>query len=459
MTQAWKQWEGQVVNGEFRLYQYLGGSDHSAVFLTEQGERELRKAAIKFIPADGVNAELQLSRWGLATRLSHPHLIRLFQMGRCHLDNLELLYVVMEYAEEDLSEVLPHRPLTLTEGREMLEPVLEVLEYVHREGFVHGHMKPANIMAVDDQLKVSSDGLCQMGESRCSLGKPSLYDPPEKGGVSPAGDVWSLGMTLVEALTQRLPVWEVLEQGQLVLPETVPAPFLDLACHCLDRDPRQRWTVAEIAAQLKQTSGAPQEQEQKVVPAPREASANWRSFIPTVAVALALAAVILAVPMLLHRRPEVQRTPSITSEQPRVQPRPEQSRVVPRPGQSTEKTNDEKPSSSGTARLTAPSRSEAASVPSADLVRGEVLQRVLPDVSQRARDTIRGTVRVSLRVHVDPSGRVVGTTFDSPGPSKYFANLASQAARRWEFSPPKVNHRYVSSEWILRFEFGRTATK
>jgi hypothetical protein len=34
MTEAWKTWEGQVVDG-FLLRQYLGGSDHSAVYLTE----------------------------------------------------------------------------------------------------------------------------------------------------------------------------------------------------------------------------------------------------------------------------------------------------------------------------------------------------------------------------------------------------------------------------------------
>jgi len=97
--------------------------------------------------------------------------------------------------------------------------------------------------------------------------------------------------------------------------------------------------------------------------------------------------------------------------------------------------------------------------PPGGLVRGEVLQRDLADVPQKARDTIRGTVRVSVRVAVDPSGGVVGATFDSPGPSKYFANLALQAARRWEFAPAKVDGRYVPSEWILRFKFRRTATK
>ena len=178
MTEAWKQWEGQVVNGEFHLRQYLGGCENSAVFLTEHGERKLQKAAIKLIPASPEKAELQLFRWELAAKLSHPHLIRLLQMGRCHLGNMGLVYVVMEYAEENLSQILPHRPLTPVEAREMLEPILDALAYVQGQGFVHGHIKPPNIMSVEERLKISSDGLCRIDEARGSLGSRAYMTHP-----------------------------------------------------------------------------------------------------------------------------------------------------------------------------------------------------------------------------------------------------------------------------------------
>lgn len=458
MTEAWKQWEGQVVNGKFHLRQYLGGCEHSAVFLTEDGEPELQKAAIKLIPADPTNEELQLSRWRLAAKLSHPHLIRLFQMGRCQLGNTGLLYVVMEYAEEDLSQVLAHRPLTPAEARDMLGPVLDALAYVHGKGFVHGHMKPANVMALDDQIKISSDGLCQMGESSGELGKPGVYDPPEMAGgrLSPAGDVWSLGATLVEALTQRLPVWEGTAQGEPVVPETMLTPFLDLARHCLRLNPQLRWTVADVTAWLQQPLPVPQEQ---TTARPQEAFARRRFIVPTVAVALAVAA-MLAGPKLLHRHQETQRSPSIPLEQPRVQPKPAKIPVTPETGQSTQRTSDKEQGSSGTIPSpTSPQSKAGTKTPTGGLVQGEVVDQILPDVPLKARDTIRGTVRVSVRVRVDPSGSVVGATFDSPGPSKYFADLALQAARRWSFWPAKVDGRNVSSEWILRFEFERTATK
>src|ERR1700690_1659069 len=87
-----KQFEGQVVNGEFFLQRFLGGSDRSAVFLTER-QGEPGKAAIKLIPSNPETDHLQLGRWELAAKLSHPHLVQLFDAGRCELNGVPMLYV------------------------------------------------------------------------------------------------------------------------------------------------------------------------------------------------------------------------------------------------------------------------------------------------------------------------------------------------------------------------------
>jgi hypothetical protein len=76
MTEASKQWEGQIVEGIFPLRQYLGGSDHSAVFLTEHSAGEPQKAAIKLSPADPATADSQVSSWEFASQLSHPNIPR-----------------------------------------------------------------------------------------------------------------------------------------------------------------------------------------------------------------------------------------------------------------------------------------------------------------------------------------------------------------------------------------------
>ncbi|MEI9970887.1 MAG: hypothetical protein WDO73_01905 [Ignavibacteriota bacterium] len=84
--------------------------------------------------------------------------------GRSHVNQSAVRYAVSEYADENLAEVLAERPLTVAELREMVKPLLGALAYIHREGLVHGHVKPANIMAVADKLKLSVDGVTLVGE-------------------------------------------------------------------------------------------------------------------------------------------------------------------------------------------------------------------------------------------------------------------------------------------------------
>jgi TonB family protein len=67
--------------------------------------------------------------------------------------------------------------------------------------------------------------------------------------------------------------------------------------------------------------------------------------------------------------------------------------------------------------------------------------------------SIHGTFHVTARVQVDPSGQVTDATLDDPGPSKYFANLTEKAARQWQFSSPESDGHFVSSEWLIRFDF------
>jgi TonB family protein len=83
----------------------------------------------------------------------------------------------------------------------------------------------------------------------------------------------------------------------------------------------------------------------------------------------------------------------------------------------------------------------------------------MPEVPQFARATIHGKFQVGIRVAVDAKGNVTNAGFESAGPSKYFANLALEAARQWKFKPERSDGRPVSSVWILRFQFTRAATE
>jgi TonB family protein len=441
MTEGWRQWEGNVVDGHFPLRRFLGGSDHSAVFLTEYGELS-QKAALKFVEANPATAPQVLLRWERAAKLSHPHLLRVFQSGRCQLGGAAMLYVVTEFAEENLSLILPARPLGPAETEYMLRSVLEVLAHLHAQGLVHGRVKPGNIMAVDETLKLASDGVSAFGEKSLAS-SPTIYDPPElpTAGLSAPGDVWSLGITLVEALTQRPSVGEGIRQVDPSLPDTVPAPFLEIARQCLRLDPQRRWTVPDIAARLLPTA-----------PAPRKRGSRY--LLPAAVAGVVLVALV-AGPKLLDRRGE-QRSPGGI----RRDTAPHLSE--PQPGNpappDTEKTEKRFEGSNAATRATPAASQPPAHTPAASAP-GEVEQQVVPPVSQRSRSTITGQVRVAVRVSVDPSGKVVEARLESRGPSRYFAKLALDASRHWKFRPPQVNGEAVPSAWILRYGFGRGSTE
>ena len=252
MPESWKECEGQLIDGQFSLIEHVGGSDHSVVFRTQRGKPQSEKAAIKFVQIDAAKAEAQLARWKQAAQLSHPNLIKLFESGRCQLAGMDLLYVLMEYASENLAQFLPNRALTPDETRDMLEPFVETLTYLHGKDVIQGGIKPGNILAIDDQLKLSSDSIRRIGEGPLDGAKSDAYTAPEAahGEFSKASDIWALGVTLVESLTQRTPELGETAGGDVQVPDSLPEPFLDIVSHALRSKPGDRWTIAQISAKL-----------------------------------------------------------------------------------------------------------------------------------------------------------------------------------------------------------------
>lgn len=252
MSEIWKRWEGQVIDHKYRLESLIGSTDHSVVFQAEYRSPEPRKATVKFIAADVVNAEALVAGWNKAAQLSHRNLIRILQTGKCTLGDMELLYVAMEHADENLAEIIPQRALTAEETREAMNAIVDVLVYLHGKELTHGHICPANILALGDWLKVSSDTIEPLAEKREMTRDRSEYDAPEipSRPYTPAADVWSLGVTLVEMLTQQRAGLPFNENAEPVIPQNVREPFLEIARHALRRKPESRWSSAQIAERL-----------------------------------------------------------------------------------------------------------------------------------------------------------------------------------------------------------------
>jgi serine/threonine protein kinase len=432
MTEDWtKEWERRIVNGVYPLRRFLGRSNHSVVFLTECRAQNVAEAAIKILPVNPALAEAQLGYWRRVATLSHPHLVRLLDAGRCQLGGHNFLFVVMDHAEQNLAQILRGRPLTPDEVRDLLPTSLDALAYLHSKNLVQGGLKPPNFLAVGDQLKLASDTIRPAGERSASTAKSSLYDPPEakSGRISPAGDIWALGVTLVEALTQTPPAWSRERPENVALPANLAPEFLDTVQRCLNRDPAQRPTIAELVAQFKQTAPAatpsaapPVVNEPVVRTLTTQISAKSRLLITAITAGIiALWAVWTAV-HLFHNHAKNQQPAPTTPQSPSVVSPP---------------TAVEMPKAS----VAAPSAT--------------VLHQEMPEVSHSARESIRGIIKIGVRVIVDRSGNVVAATLDNRASSRYFARAALDASKKWKFAQATDQ---ASRVWLLHFEFTRSGT-
>ena len=316
MNDTGRQWAGQIVDGKFELRDYLGASQDAYVYATE---REGQSVAMKLIRADRDQAREHLLRWTRAASLEHPAVARMFDTGCCRIGDTELAYVVMEHAGETLAEILPQRALTPMEANDMLPPILDALEYLNGRGFAHARIKPANILAIGDDVKISSDAICVFGSAPRGAGE---HDAPEVAheGCSAAADVWSLGIVIVQALTLRVLRWNPSERYDPTVPPFVPQPFFDIARNCLRSDPRQRWNLSDISGRLRASSPALQGQHvqqeigHKIKPPIQGTFQNqtirasqpsvppkWRRFAPAAALVALAASVILLAPKFWER--------------------------------------------------------------------------------------------------------------------------------------------------------------
>jgi TonB family protein len=438
-------WQGQTIDGKFALLESLGGSGHSAVFRTQLPDSSNQTATIKLIRADREDAAQQIACWRRLVTLSHPNLLRVFHAGYCQMAGAPWLYVVMEYAEENLEQVLPVRPLSTAEVEELLPPTIDALAYLHAQGLVHAGIKPSNICAINNQVKLSIDSVHPVSQ----ILKPyslSAYDAPESesGTLSTAADIWSLGMTLVAGFDQRPLTWSRSNTLDPGVPKSVPLPYGLIARECLRMNPSERCSLGRVKELLHQ---------QPLLPKPVPPKKPKNKIVAPLVAALALGAVIVGI--RLRHTTESQSAPVAPVATTEQQPTPNTEVQKPTAYSSRSGAVAKSSAKSSVKREPATERvsRQVVTQPSAE----GVAKQVLPQVPRSARQTIHGKVKVKVRVAVDPNGDVSSATLVSPGPSQYFARLALEASRQWKFKPAGVDRQ--SAQWLLEYRFGRSSTE
>jgi len=223
-----------LLDGRYRVVRKLGTGGMANVYLAEDQELG-RRVAIKLLDERHAQDEQFVERFRReaesAAGLSHPNVVSIYDRGETE----GTYYIAMEYLEgKTLKELLVSRgPTPVRVAIDYTRQILSALDFAHRSGIVHRDIKPHNVVvAPDGRLKVTDFGIARSGSSQMTeagsiIGTAQYLSPEQAQGkpVSPASDLYSVGVVLYEMLTGSVPFTgdTALEIAMKHL-NTVPAP-------------------------------------------------------------------------------------------------------------------------------------------------------------------------------------------------------------------------------------------
>lgn len=219
---------GVVLMGRYQIQRLLGAGGMGQVFLCLDTSLQELCALKRVHPALAREAQVRqrfLNEIKLTRRLTHPGIVRTYTL--LEGQDSGALYFTMEYVEgrtlqEHLEQARQEQrmpPMEVEAVLALLQVLVEPLEYAHQQGVVHRDLKPANIMMLPGgQVKLMDFGIAKAladthKTRHTGLVGSAYYMAPEQlqGGVdvSPASDVYALGVIAYQLLTGSLPVGRV----------------------------------------------------------------------------------------------------------------------------------------------------------------------------------------------------------------------------------------------------------
>ena len=296
-----------LASGRYRIERVLGDGAMAKVVLAHDEELD-RPVAVKLLDERLAADESFRARFArearVAAALSHPNVVTVFDVG----ESDGRPYIVMEYVEgRTLDERLrDDGPLPPDEVRRIALQVCAGLDHAHAHGLIHRDLKPANLIERGDgTIKIGDFGIARAAETTLTetgtiLGTAAYLAPEqaEGGEVTPATDLFGLGVVMYELLTGRRP-WQVDSLEAIVarrtapppeLPSDTPFPLREAIERCLAPEPDDRPASALEVARL--LDDAPPEAATVVLPRARRRPR--RRWAPATWIAALLGVLLLA---------------------------------------------------------------------------------------------------------------------------------------------------------------------
>jgi serine/threonine protein kinase len=215
---------GQKI-GHYEILSTLGKGGMGEVYLA-QDHKLGRKVALKFLPLSFTKDADRLRRFErearAASALNHPNILTIHEVGEADGHK----FIATEFIDgETLRQKIAIGPLKVNEALHIVEQIASALAEAHAAGIIHRDIKPENIMLRRDGIvKVLDFGLAKLAEPKESgpedltrdmvntetgivMGTMAYMSPEQARGlpVDARTDIWSLGVTLYEMLSNRLP--------------------------------------------------------------------------------------------------------------------------------------------------------------------------------------------------------------------------------------------------------------
>ena len=267
-----------ALSDSYDIQRELGAGGMAIVFLAHDIKHDREVALKVFRPelASSMGGERFLREIHIAAKLSHPHILPLYDSGTAD----GFLYYVMPLVEgESLGDRIEReQQLPFDDALQITGEVADALNYAHSRGLVHRDIKPDNIMLSGGHAVVMDFGIARavsaaggdkLTQTGMAVGTPAYMSPEQAMGeeVDGRADIYSLGCVLYEMLVGQIPFtgptpqavmarhsMEAVPRPQIVR-DTIPDDLEDIILCALNKVPADRFrTAGEFAEALKAVS-------------------------------------------------------------------------------------------------------------------------------------------------------------------------------------------------------------